>query len=235
MNRGTTRVPGHALAAVTPVLAAGVGVRRGSGWVLRAASFRIEAAEAGRTAAGIAVSSHAEGSVIIDLLAGQLRPAHGELRVLGEDMTSAAGRAAVGARAGVARRAVMPQPAVRVRGIIEHAARLTGRPAGDRDLLAAAIIDRLALTPWAEVPLRTAPEVICRRARLAAAAVHQPELLLLDGLLDGLAARDAAALADAIRDLGRDTAIVATGCDTGALRLICDDMLTLAYGIIVRA
>ncbi len=235
MNRGTTRVPGHALAAVTPVLAAGVGLRRGSGWVLRAASFRIEAAATGRTAAGIAVSSHAEGNVIVDLLAGQIRPAHGELRVLGEDMTSAAGRAAVRARAGVARRAVKPQPAGRVRGIIDHAARLTGRPAGDRDLLAAAIIDRLALIPWAEVPLRTAPEVICRRARLAAAAVHQPDLLLLDCLLDGLAARDTAALADAIRDLGRDTAIVATGRDTRALGLICDDMLTLAYGIIVRA
>lgn len=235
MNRGTTRVPGHALAAVTPVLAAGVGVRHGRGWVLRAASFRIEAGQAGRTAAGIAVSSHAAGTVVTDLLAGQARPAHGELRVLGEDMTTAAGRAAVRARAGVARRTVKPQPAVRIRGIVDHAARLTGRTGSDRELLSAAIIDRLALAPWAEVPLRTAPEVICRRARLAAAAVHQPELLLLDGLLDGLAARDAAALADAIRDLGRDTAIVATGCDTGALRLICDDMLTLAYGIIVRA
>ncbi len=227
-------MPGHALAAVTPVLAAGVGVRRGSGWVLRAASFRIEAATAGRTSAGIAVGSHAEGSVIIDLLAGQVRPAHGELRVLGEDMTSAAGRAAVRARTGVARRTVKPQPAVRIRGIVDHAARQARWPAGDRDLLVAAIIDRLALTPWAEVPLRTAPEMIGRRARLAAAAVHQPDLLLLDSLLDDLAAGDIAALAGAIRDLGRDTAIVATGRDARALGLICDDMLTLGYGIIVR-
>ncbi len=198
MNRGTARVSGHALAAVTPVLAAGVGVRRGWGWVLRAASFRIAAAATGRTAAGIAVSSHAEGTVVIDLLSGHARPAHGELRVLGEDMTTASGRAAVRARVGVA-------------------------------------LDRLALTPWAEVPMRAAPELICRRARLAAAAVHQPDLLLLDSLLDDLVARDVAALADAIRDLGRDTAIVASGCDQSALGLICDEILTLAYGIIVRA
>ena len=51
---------GHALAAVTPVLAAGVGVRRGGAWVLRAASFRITATPAGRTAVGIAVSSQAD-------------------------------------------------------------------------------------------------------------------------------------------------------------------------------
>jgi ABC-type multidrug transport system ATPase subunit len=235
MNRGTARVSGHALAAVTPVLAAGVGVRRGWGWVLRAASFRIAAAATGRTAAGIAVSSHAEGTVVIDLLAGHARPAHGELRVLGEDMTTASGRAAVRARVGVARRSVKPQPAVRIRGMVEHAARLTGRPASDRDLLVAVIMDRLALTPWAEVPMRAAPELICRRARLAAAAVHQPDLLLLDSLLDDLVARDVAALADAIRDLGRDTAIVASGCDQSALGLICDEILTLAYGIIVRA
>ncbi len=226
---------GHALAAVDPVLAAGVGVRRGWGWVLRAASFRIPAGTAGAVAAGIVVGSHAQGTVVVDLLAGQARPAHGELRVLGQDMTTAAGRAAVRARVGIARRTVKPQPAARIRGIVEHAARLTGRPASDCDLLAAAVMDRLALTPWAEVPLRGAPEVIGRRARLAAAAAGQPDLLLLDGLLDGLAARDTAALADAIRDLGRDSAIVATGCDSRALGLICDDMLTLAYGIIVRA
>ena len=235
MNRGTTRVSGHALAAVTPVLAAGVGVRRGGAWVLRAASFRIAATPAGRTAVGIAVSSQAEGTAVVDLLAGQARPAHGELRVLGEDMATGRGRAAVRARVGVARRAVKPQPAVRIRRLVGHAARPTGLPASDRDLLAAAILDRLALAPWAEVPLRAAPEAIGRRVRLAAAAVHQPDLLLLDSLLDGLVARDVAALADAIRDLGRDTAIVATGRDTGALSLICDDMLTLAYGIIVRA
>jgi ABC-2 type transport system ATP-binding protein len=172
---------------------------------------------------------------VVDLLAGQARPAHGELRVLGEDMTTARGRAAVRAQVGVARRIVKPQPAVRIRGLVDHASRLTKLPGGDRALLAAAIMDRLALTPWAEVPLRAAPDVIGRRARLAAAAVHQPDLLLVDGLLDDLVPRDVAALADAIRELGRDIAIVATGQDAGALRLACDDVLTLSYGIIFRA
>ena len=37
-----------------------------------------------------------------------------------------------------------------------------------------------------------------------------------------------------IRDLGRDTAIVATGRDSAALALACGEVLTLADGIIVR-
>ncbi|MEP7024788.1 MAG: ATP-binding cassette domain-containing protein [Actinomycetota bacterium] len=217
------------------MLAAGVGVRRGWSWVLRAASFRMGCPETGQLAVGIVVGRAAEATAVIDLLAGQSRPAHGELRVMGHDMTTAAARSAVRARVGVARRHVKPQPAIRVRGLVEHASRLTRLPAGDRDLLAASIMDRLALAPWADVPLRAAPEVITRRARLAAAAVHQPDLLLLDGLLDDLAPRDVAALADAIRDLARDTAIVAAGRDGTALALISGEILTLTQGVIVRS
>ena len=40
---------------MTPVLAAGVGIRHGWTWVLRAASFRLEVPDAGRPAIGIAI------------------------------------------------------------------------------------------------------------------------------------------------------------------------------------
>ena len=166
-------------------------------------------------------------------LAGDANDTPRALRVLGEDLSTSRGRAAVRRRVGIARRNARPQPAFRVRGLVEHAARLARLPKRDRDLLAAAILDRLALTPWAEVPLRAAPDTICRRARLAAAAVHQPGLLLIDGLLDDLAARDAVALADGIRDLGRDTAIIATGRNVLYLALACDEILTLSDGILM--
>jgi ABC-2 type transport system ATP-binding protein len=223
---------GHAVVAATPVLAAGVGLRHGGGWVLRSASFRLERPASG-TAFGIVAPRPAAATALIDLLAGLTRPAYGELRVLGEDLTTARGRSAVRGRVGVARRAARPQPAFRVRGLVEHAARLARLPRRDRGPLAAAIVDRLLLTPWADVPLRAAPEVICRRARLAAAAVHQPGLLLADGLLDDLGPRDAAALGDALRDLARDTTVVVTGQDAGTLALACGEVLTMAYGILI--
>jgi ABC-2 type transport system ATP-binding protein len=216
-----------------PVLAAGVGARHGWGSVLRAASFRMEAPLSGRAVIGIAIPRKSAGSTVIGLLAGTARPAYGELRVLGEDLTTAGGRAAVRQRIGIARRSAWPQPAFRLRGQIEHAARLAGLAAPDREMLTAAILDRLALTPWARVPLRAAPPAVARRARLAAAAVHEPDLLLLDRPLDDLSPRDAASVAAAIRDLGRDTAIITTGTDPGVLCLACDEVLTLANGIIV--
>ncbi len=63
--------------------------------------------------------------------------------------------------------------------------------------------------------------------------MHEPGLLLLDRLLDGLGPRDAASVAAGIRDLGRDTAVITTGADPGVLCLACDDVLTLENGIIV--
>lgn len=225
---------GHAAVTMTPVLAAGVGVRHGRGWALRSASFRLESPVSGRTAFGIVIPDQLSATALIDVLAGLNRPSYGELRVLGQDMTTARGRSAVRGQVGVARRLARPQPAFRVRGLVDHAARLARLPARDRGPLAAAIVDRLLLTPWADVPLRAAPDVIARRARLAAAAVHQPGLLLLDGLLDDLDPRDVTPLADAIRDLGRDTTVVAIGQDPQALALACGEVLTMADGILVR-
>jgi ABC-2 type transport system ATP-binding protein len=252
-----------AIATTTSVLAAGVGSRRrwglrhwglehrglrhgasgpgasgprvsGPGAALRAASFRLDTPLSGTASFGIAIPWHSPATALVDLLAGLARPAYGELRVLGEDLTTARGRSAVRGQVGVARRAARPQPAFRVRGLVEHAARLSRLPPRDRDPLAAAIVDRLSLTPWADVPVRAVPDVICRRARLAAAAVHQPDLLLIDGLLDDLSLRDASELADAIRDLGREMTIVATGRDPAALALACAEILTMADGIVIR-
>ena len=226
---------GHVVMRADPVLAAGIGVRRGRGWAVRAASFRIAEPVQGKAALGIQIDHPADAVAIVDVLAGVARPAYGELRVLGHDMATARGRAAVRQRIGVARRTARPLPAMRIRGLVEHAARLAGPRRFDRRVLAAGILDRLSLMPWAEVPLRAAPDAVARRARLAAAAVHQPELILLDSLLDGLQSRDLTALTEAIRDLSKDTAILVAGCDGLALELACDEVLVLTDGILVNA
>lgn len=226
---------GHAVMGADPVVAAGIGVRRGRGFAVRAASFRIGPPVLGKAALGILIDQPAQAAAIVDLLAGVARPAYGELRVLGHDMATIRGRAVVRRRVGVARRNARPLPALRVRGLVEHAARLAGPGRHDRHLLAAAILDRLSLMPWAEVPLRAAPDAIVRRTRLAAAAVHQPELLLLDGLLDGLPFRDARALAEVIRDLSRDCGVLVAGCDDAALELACDEVLVLRDGVLASA
>jgi ABC-type multidrug transport system ATPase subunit len=217
---------------VTAVLAAGLGVRAGHGWAVRAASVRLLVPESGSSALGIWSRRPAASAALIDVLAGHAAPSYGELRVLGQDMSSPGERAAVRHRVGLARPA-RAQPAFRVRGLIEHAARSRPRCRSDRQLMVAAILDRLALTGWADVPLRAAPPGVCRLARLAAAAVHEPSLLLIDGMLDDLAPDDADALAAAIRELERDTAVIAAGRDPASLRMACDEVLELANGVVV--
>jgi ABC-2 type transport system ATP-binding protein len=222
------------MTAVAPVLSAGVGARYDGHWVLRMASFRIDQSDLGSPSLGIVTPrSAAASAALVGLLSGQLAPAYGSLRVLGHDMTKAAGRAAVRQRSGIASRSSRPMRAIRIRSMVERAARRSGQSGDARFLLVAAILDRLALSPWADVAFGAAPELIARKARLAVACVHQPSLLIIDGLLDRLAPLDRTVLADAIRDLQRDTVMVALGAETDTLSLVCEHVIEFADGMII--
>jgi ABC-2 type transport system ATP-binding protein len=223
---------GHAAAAVAPVLCAGASVRYPSGWALRLASFRLDRSDLGSAALGVLTPRSVASVALVELLSGRVRPRYGTVRILGYDVTTTLGRTAVRRQVGTASRTQRPMPAVSIRRLVERAARRSGQSGSDRQLLVAAILDRLALTAWAEVPLSAAPELVARKARLAAASVHQPKLLLIDGLLDQLPPLDRTVLADVIRDLERDTAVIALGNDSDTLSLVCDHVLVLRGGIL---
>jgi ABC-2 type transport system ATP-binding protein len=224
---------GHATTPITPVLSAGVGARDTSGYPMRLASFRLESSDSGRAVLGIVMPRSAASTTLVGLLSGRRAPAYGKLRVLDHDMTTAAGRAAVRPQIGIASRHSRVWPASTIRKLVEGAARQSGQRGSDRRLMVAAILDRLALTAWAEVPLRSAPDRVARRARLAAACVHEPSLLIIDGLLDHLPALDRGVLADVISDLARDASIVAIGREADSLRLCCDQVIAEAYGMLL--
>src|SRR5215472_16227284 len=151
---------GHAATAITSVLSAGVGTRDATGYAIRLASFRLEQSELGRAVLGVVTPRSAASAAIVGLLSGRIAPAYGELRVLGQDMTTQAGRAAVRRRVGIARRGGVVWPTTTVRKLVERAARRSASPSADRTLLVAAILDKLALMPWAEVPLSAAPDLV---------------------------------------------------------------------------
>src|SRR5712692_3100513 len=87
---GAYMLSGHAVETIAPVLAAGVGVRRGTGWALRSASFRLDQSDLGGTALGIRTSRQT-AAALTDLLAGRVPPDYGTLHVLGHDMSTASG------------------------------------------------------------------------------------------------------------------------------------------------
>lgn len=223
---------GHAAAAIAPVVCAGVGVRYGSVWTIRLASFRLIPSDLGTATLAIVAPKPAPRATLVALLSGRAAPTYGSLVVLGHDMRTTRGRASARRQVGLAKRGARMLPTIRIRGYVERAAWLAGQQDPDRHLLAAAIIDRLGLSPWADVELRSAPEFVARKAWLAAACVHQPKLLLIDGLLDQLGARDQTALGEAIALLRGDTAIVVLGADADVLSLASDRVLTVANGIV---
>jgi ABC-type multidrug transport system ATPase subunit len=227
------RPPEHAVTATAPVLCAGVGVRSDGRWVLRMASFRLDQSDLGSAALGIATPRSAAATALIGLLSGRMAPDYGSLRVLGYDLRTIGGRAAVRRQSGIACRASSPLASTRVRALVDRAARKSGQPGSDRYLLVAAILDRLGLMPWADVPIGAAPELIVRKVRLAIACVHQPKLLLIDALLDHLQPLDRTVLADVIRDFTRDTAVIALGADADALALVCDRVIALTGTVLV--
>jgi ABC-type multidrug transport system ATPase subunit len=223
---------GHAVTAGAGVVAAGAGVRYGNVPAVRLASFRLTSTELGCGALGIVTHRPGACATLIDLLSGRVSPSFGELRVLGHDMRTPRGRSLVRRQTGVASRHATHPMNPRIRTLVEHAARPFIKAGSERRLLVAAIIDRLNLEPWAEVPLHAAPELVARKARLAAACVHQPKLLLVDGLLDHLHGRNLAVLTDIVKDLERDAAVIAFGADAEPLMLTCQRVLTLAGGIV---
>jgi ABC-2 type transport system ATP-binding protein len=215
------------------VLSAGVGTRDATGYAIRLATFRLEQSELGRAVLGIVTPRSAASAAVVGLLSGRIAPAYGELRVLGHDMTTPAGRAAVRRRVGIARRGGRVWPTTTVRKLVERAAGRSASLTADRRLLVAAILDRLGLMPWAEVPLRAAPDLVARRARLAAACVHEPSLLIIDGLFDNLGVRDRAILAGVVTELERDMSVVAIERDADSLLLFCDQVIMLTDGILL--
>jgi ABC-2 type transport system ATP-binding protein len=209
------------------ILANGLGLCNRRRWQLRSVTF---SAGFGAGALGIAGDRGAGKTALLTLLAGLAVPARGELRVLGEDMRTYRGRTKIRRRVGL-----VPPPGrpfgFTVRGLVTHAAWLSQLPASHRRARIAGALDRLNLSGWAGSLISAMPEDVARRAWLAACTVHEPDLLLVDGLLDGITDEDALALAGCMRTLAVATAVLVAGRDAARLALCCGPVLRLTDGI----
>src|SRR5215472_3046372 len=163
---------GQAVTAVAPVVCAGVGARHEGRWVLRMTSFRLEPSDIGGASLGVLTPRSPAAGALLGLLSGRIAPGYGYLRVLGHDMTQAAGRAAVRRWSGIASRASRPMPPIRVRTLVERAARRSGQPPEARFLLVPPTPARPARPPGADGPIAAPPDLIARRARPPAACFH---------------------------------------------------------------
>ena len=128
-------------------------------------------------------TDEADKAALLTLIAGLAVPVRGELKVLGEDMRTHRGRAGIRYRVGL-----VPPPAGRAGSpcaglsCMRHGCGGCRRPSAA--LAVGRAIDRLNLAGWACCQIKAVPEEVARRAWLAACTVHEPDLLLVDGLLD---------------------------------------------------
>jgi len=195
-------------------------------WQLRSVTFA-----AGPGFTGIACDGEAGQTALLALLAGQAAPTRGELRVLGADMHTHRGRAEIRRRV-----ALVPPPGrprgFTVHGLVTYSAWLLGVRAARRHARVTAALDRLNLAGWANCPVAAVPEDVARRAWLAACTTGEPEpdLLLVDGLLDGIKDEDAVTLAACLRTVGAGATVLA-GRDATRLGLCCGRLCTLTGGI----
>ncbi|GAA3624367.1 ABC transporter ATP-binding protein [Nonomuraea rosea] len=139
-------------------------------------------------------------TTLIRLLLGMIAPTAGTVRVLGSDVT--AGDRTAWAKVGYLVETATAYPELTVRENLEVVRRLPGTATSTGNSVVDYIIERLALTPYAERRARALSLGNLQRLALAKALIHAPGLLILDEPVNGL---DPAGVAE-IRALLAETA-----------------------------
>ncbi|MFC5827259.1 ABC transporter ATP-binding protein [Nonomuraea insulae] len=118
-------------------------------------------------------------TTLIRMLLGMIAPTAGSVSVLGAAVT--AGERSAWARVGYLVEAPVAYPELTVRENLHLLRRLRRLPGGTDE-----VIERLALTPYADRRARTLSMGNLQRLALAKALIHTPDLLILDEPVNGL-------------------------------------------------
>lgn len=214
-----------------------MGVRRGGRWLLRPVTFGVP-----EGVVGLAGPPGAGKSTLLATFATLRRPNAGALHILGHDITTAAGLRAARAVIGYLPARFARAEHMTAREFVEYAAYYKRTSAS----AARSMVRRLDLVEAAGTELALLPPDVRLRAGLAAACVHEPDVVLLDDPFGDLCAAAepwptgaagpghhalTAAMAELIPVLrSLAPAVVVTADATGTLSGWCDRLFTLARG-----
>lgn len=204
----------------------GLARRFGSRWVLRGASFRLEAGEA----AGLVGANGSGKSTLLRVLATLLRASAGTATIYGADVVSAGDRVreVVGFLSPVS-------------GVYEDltagenvafAADMLGRPRSD----AQAALDRVGLAEMTRERVRGFSSGMMRRLALARLLIQMPRLILLDEPYNNLDTGGIALVNETIREtLARGGAVLAVVHDVASAAGVLDRWFSLRDGRVTEA
>lgn len=206
------------------IVARGMGVRRGGRWLLRPADFDVTGG-----VVGVAGPPGTGKSTLLATFATLRRPHVGALGILGHDTGNAHDVRAVRARIGYLPDRFSWAQGFTVAEFIAYSAYYKRVPAS----AGTAMLERLELGEVAATELALLPRDVRLRAGLAATCVHEPDLVLLDEPLTGLAEPEANALITLIGALAPTVVVTARGL--GELTGWCDRMFVLGRGRLTEA
>ena len=206
-----------------------VSKRFGSLVVLDDLSFEVDEG----TALGIVGPNGAGKTTLLDLVAGDTRPASGQVLYDGRDVTRLASH--VRCRLGVGRTAQVPRP---FEGLTTFENVLVGANSGSGGRLdttperaAVATLDRVGLLAKANVPAAQLTLLERKRLELARALAVEPRLLLLDEIAGGLTEAEVHELVVTIKEINAaGVTIVWIEHIVHALLSVVDRMMAIDYG-----
>lgn len=166
-------------------------------------------------------------STLLRLLAGVEAPRSGRVEVLGGSPAAAATRRRIGWLA-----EELPHPRdLRARSALAFTAALYGVSDAELDARVERFLERVGLASAAKVRLGQFSRGMARRFGLAAALIHEPELVLLDEPTAGLDAPGFAVLADLLDEAkARGASLVVASHLLTDIQAHCDRLLVLVDG-----
>jgi ABC-2 type transport system ATP-binding protein len=162
----------------------------------------------------------------IRMIMNILMPDRGRIEVFGERSTSAARD----------RVSYLPEERglykkMTVRRLLRYYGRLKGAEPRRLDEAIRRWLDRLGLSEWADKRVEALSKGMAQKLQFVAAAVSQPELLILDEPFSGLDPVNADTLTDAVLDLRRHgTTIVFSTHDMPVAEKLCDRIFMIFKG-----
>lgn len=171
-------------------------------------------------------------TTLLSTLTGLLPVRGGTLQLFGIDLASRHGRRAVATRLGFLPQTVGYYPNYTLRDFVSYAAWLKAVPQRQLANKVAVSLDLVGLADRADSKMKTLSGGMLRRAGIAQAVVHSPDLLVLDEPAAGLDPEQRIELRRLVRTLGQSCAVLVSTHVVEDVRVVADRVLVLNNGSI---
>lgn len=185
------------------------------------------------SAFGLLGPNGAGKTTFVKMLTGAVRPTSGSATVFGHPAGSTKARAMLG---------YVPDHHSESLHLtasqwIDFQCTLYGLDRERRRRRTAELLDQVAMTRWADVPLRTYSRGMRRRVCIAAALAHEPRLLILDEPTDGLDPTGRRDLLELLRHLNVDhgVTLLVNSHQLREIEGLCSEIALINEGLLVRS